>query len=191
MLPKNSSRYACERQNEHHKKRKKKMTCKKEQKKSRIEPLFDTVMMCIEMCKTIALEIFTMVVTLHMVTKAVLLQQWPHRLARSRTPDFHSDNRGSNPLGVNNKAFLSYSSPARVAKNVQESLAQRLEHLTFNEGVDGSNPSRLTFFSSFYFFRFYIEKATNQTLSHSKIYVRRSFATRVKLATKGTIFYVA
>lgn len=24
----------------------------------------------------------------------------PHRLARSRTPDFHSDNRGSNPLGV-------------------------------------------------------------------------------------------
>ena len=23
------------------------------------------------------------------------------------------------------------------------SLAQRLEHLTFNEGVDGSNPSRL------------------------------------------------
>jgi hypothetical protein len=27
-------------------------------------------------------------------------QAWPHRLARSRTPDFHSDNRGSNPLGV-------------------------------------------------------------------------------------------
>ena len=29
---------------------------------------------------------------------------------------------------------------------VWEPLAQRLEHLTFNEGVDGSNPSRLTFF---------------------------------------------
>lgn len=25
---------------------------------------------------------------------------WPHRLARSRTPDFHSDNTGSNPVGV-------------------------------------------------------------------------------------------
>lgn len=25
---------------------------------------------------------------------------------------------------------------------MQGSLAQRLEHLTFNEGVDGSNPSR-------------------------------------------------
>jgi hypothetical protein len=29
-----------------------------------------------------------------------LNEKWPHRLARPRTPDFHSDNRGSNPLGV-------------------------------------------------------------------------------------------
>lgn len=60
---------------------------------------------------------------------------WPHRLARSRTPDFHSDNRGSNPLGVS--VFL------------YESLAQSVEHLTFNEGVDGSSPSRLIFFHPF------------------------------------------
>lgn len=59
---------------------------------------------------------------------------WPHRLVWSRTPDFHSDNRGSNPLGVINFFFR------------LESLAQRLEHLTFNEGVDGSNPSRLKSF---------------------------------------------
>lgn len=59
---------------------------------------------------------------------------WPHRLAWSRTPDFHSDNRGSNPLGV------------IVLCVVHESLAQSVEHLTFNEGVDGSSPSRLTFF---------------------------------------------
>ena len=52
---------------------------------------------------------------------------WPHRLARPRTPDFHSDNRGSNPLGVN-----------------EETLAQSVEHLTFNERVDGSSPSSLT-----------------------------------------------
>lgn len=50
----------------------------------------------------------------------------PHRLAWPRTPDFHSDNRGSNPLGVNN-----------------ETLAQSVEHLTFNERVDGSSPSSL------------------------------------------------
>jgi hypothetical protein len=53
-------------------------------------------------------------------------QIWPHRLAWSRTPDFHSDNRGSNPLGV-----------------TFETLAQLVEHLTFNEGVDGSSPSSL------------------------------------------------
>ena len=55
-----------------------------------------------------------------------ILALWPHRLARSRTPDFHSDNRGSNPLGVN-----------------PETLAQSVEHLTFNERVDGSSPSSL------------------------------------------------
>ncbi len=56
---------------------------------------------------------------------------WPHRLVWPRTPDFHSDNRGSNPLGVN---------------NIYESLAQLVEHLTFNEAVDGSSPSRLNLF---------------------------------------------
>ncbi len=55
---------------------------------------------------------------------------WPHRLARSRTPDFHSDNRGSNPLGV----------------IVIETLAQLVEHLPFKESVDGSSPSSLNFF---------------------------------------------
>ena len=52
---------------------------------------------------------------------------WPHRLARPRTSDFHSANRGSNPLGV----------------NLKETLAQSVEHLTFNERVDGSSPSSL------------------------------------------------
>lgn len=52
---------------------------------------------------------------------------WPHRLARPRTQDFHSWNRGSNPLGV-----------------MIETLAQLVEHLTFNERVDGSSPSSLT-----------------------------------------------
>ena len=55
---------------------------------------------------------------------------WPHRLARPRTSDFHSANRGSNPLGV----------------NLKETLAQSVEHLTFNERVDGSNPSSLKSF---------------------------------------------
>ncbi len=32
---------------------------------------------------------------------SLLNEKWPHRLAWPRTPDFHSDNRGSNPLGVN------------------------------------------------------------------------------------------
>ncbi len=57
---------------------------------------------------------------------------WPHRLARPRTSDFHSGNRGSNPLGV-----IKYF----------ETLAQSVEHLTFNEGVDGSSPSSLIFSS--------------------------------------------
>ena len=52
---------------------------------------------------------------------------WPHRLAWPRTSDFHSGNRGSNPLGV-------------ITKKKYGSLAQRLEHLTFNERVAGSNP---------------------------------------------------
>ena len=57
---------------------------------------------------------------------------WPHRLAWSRTSDFHSGNRGSNPLGV----------------NMNEALAQSVEHLTFNERVDGSSPSSLITFHS-------------------------------------------
>jgi hypothetical protein len=72
---------------------------------------------------------------------------WPHRLVWSRTPDFHSDNRGSNPLGVSTSHC--YNGKANVAVQFFcsfESLAQRLEHLTFNEGVDGSNPSRLTLY---------------------------------------------
>ena len=66
-------------------------------------------------------------------------KRWPHRLARPRTPDFHSDNRGSNPLGVNNyrQEFLL----------LHETLAQSVEHLTFNERVDGSSPSSLNFLS--------------------------------------------
>lgn len=63
-----------------------------------------------------------------------LLPSWPHRLAWPRTSDFHSGNRGSNPLGV-------------ISKKKYGSLAQRLEHLTFNERVEGSNPSRpISFF---------------------------------------------
>ncbi len=63
----------------------------------------------------------------------------PHRLARPRTSDFHSGNRGSNPLGVNN-----------------ESLAQLVEHITFNDGVDGSSPSRLiSFFSRLLYLNFF------------------------------------
>ena len=72
---------------------------------------------------------------------------WPHRLARPRTSDFHSANRGSNPLGV----------------NLKETLAQSVEHLTFNERVDGSSPSSLKLkhlvsrcFFYFYFFRLVI-----------------------------------
>ena len=72
---------------------------------------------------------------------ATFLLFWPHRLVWPRTPDFHSVNRGSNPLGV----ILAH---ATVHGCFYESLAQRLEHLTFNEGVDGSNPSRLTFFQA-------------------------------------------
>jgi hypothetical protein len=56
---------------------------------------------------------------------------WPHRLARPRTLDFHSSNRGSNPLGVK-----------------YETLAQLVEHLTFNERVDGSSPSSLIVLST-------------------------------------------
>ena len=66
---------------------------------------------------------------------------WPHRLVRSRTPDFHSDNVGSNPAGVILKRVRSSCGSTCLLG----SLAQRLEHLTFNEGVDGSNPSRLKF----------------------------------------------
>ena len=51
---------------------------------------------------------------------------WPHRLVWPRTPDFHSGNRGSNPLGVK-----------------VEALAQSVEHLPFKERVDGSSPSSL------------------------------------------------
>jgi hypothetical protein len=72
----------------------------------------------------------------------------PHRLARSRTPDFHSDNGGSNPPGVNSVRQCTKRCLIRLATLIG-SLAQRLEHLTFNEGVDGSNPSRLKVFFSF------------------------------------------
>lgn len=54
----------------------------------------------------------------------------PHRLARSRTSGFHPGNRGSNPLGVN---------------VLFETLAQPVEHLTFNERVVGSSPTSLNY----------------------------------------------
>jgi hypothetical protein len=66
------------------------------------------------------------------------LKDRPHRLARSRTSDFHSGNRGSNPLGVNIESEQRFALLA-----MPESLAQLVEHLTFNEGVDGSSPSGL------------------------------------------------
>src|SRR5690606_16612591 len=50
-----------------------------------------------------------------------------------KTPPFHGGNRGSNPL--------------RVTKF--EPLAQSVEHLTFNQGVEGSSPSWLTLTSFF------------------------------------------
>ena len=40
--------------------------------------------------------------------KLLLLQTRPHRLVRARTPDFQSDNRGSNPRGV------TFKKPSRV-----------------------------------------------------------------------------
>ena len=49
-----------------------------------------------------------------------------------KTPPFHGGNRGSNPLRVT--IFPSYYEP----------LAQLVEHLTFNQGVEGSSPSWLT-----------------------------------------------
>jgi hypothetical protein len=60
-------------------------------------------------------------------------REWPHRLAWPRTPDFHSDNRGSNPLGVNTLP---------KGKRYRD-ISSVVEHLTFNEGVDGSSPSCL------------------------------------------------
>ncbi|CDN43411.1 hypothetical protein BN871_CX_00070 [Paenibacillus sp. P22] len=48
-----------------------------------------------------------------------------------KTPPFHGGNRGSNPLRV----------------TIFEPLAQLVEHLTFNQGVEGSSPSWLTIFS--------------------------------------------
>jgi hypothetical protein len=47
-----------------------------------------------------------------------------------KTPPFHGGNRGSSPLRV----------------TIYETLAQLVEHLTFNQGVEGSNPSCLTKF---------------------------------------------
>ena len=140
------------------------MTCKKACRMNRIEPLF-----AVHTKETTFLEL---IVTNQQVQKKPTLslykkefqnRKWPHRLVWPRTPDFHSDNRGSNPLGVKitlcYKTFY-YAGFAGIEKMIKsknkdfiskkalfESLAQRLEHLTFNEGVDGSNPSRLTFLS--------------------------------------------
>ena len=33
----------------------------------------------------------------------LFLSRWPHRLARPRTPDSHSGDTGSNPVGATNK----------------------------------------------------------------------------------------
>jgi hypothetical protein len=43
------------------------------------------------------------------VYRSILLR--PHRLARPRTPPFHGDNRGSNPLGDANIVPLSHLMP--------------------------------------------------------------------------------
>ena len=77
---------------------------------------------------------------------------WPHRLARSRTSDFHSANRGSNPLGVNIRDFSSV-----------------VEHLTFNERVDGSNPSSLNFQSK------YTSHLNNTSSISSFVYYRMTY----------------
>ncbi|SYX85834.1 conserved protein of unknown function [Paenibacillus alvei] len=62
-----------------------------------------------------------------------------------KTPPFHGGNRGSNPLRVTTSILVGVTWRTAMFLH-HEPLAQLVEHLTFNQGVEGSSPSWLTSF---------------------------------------------